>query len=337
MIIKNAKTILFASLIAAMILPFSGMDFAEAKQVDEKSLVKEKIKDKMREQTNKDQKAKNTDKRYTTSDEYGIPYKLIFEDNGKLVVGIDAVKATEFNEKYSNDNVRSDLNTDVDLEVRYFEFEREANIRGGDSLVANKEATVTIVKNNKIITTGHAYALNDIVAAGVTGTTIACNEVKITKDNNYNGAYADAAYGVDTYNSQCDNAYINDSIHFNGRNYAVTYGTSSDITLNKFIRIAGFHTTSSGYILDTDVTIKDPDGILNDQAIGSYSSTSGDSGAPIFTLTGTSSAKLLGQHVGRACEVDLNSGTNYAYWCNGNAGGLKYFSPWDQVATHLGI
>ena len=31
---KSIKTILFASLIAAMILPFSGMDFAEAKKSD---------------------------------------------------------------------------------------------------------------------------------------------------------------------------------------------------------------------------------------------------------------------------------------------------------------
>ncbi len=34
MIIKNAKTILFAGLIAAMILPFSGMGFAEAKEIE---------------------------------------------------------------------------------------------------------------------------------------------------------------------------------------------------------------------------------------------------------------------------------------------------------------
>lgn len=198
-------------------------------------------------------------------------------------------------------------------------------------------ATITVVKNNKIVTTGHAFGLNDIVNAGLVGGT-ACQEVKITKDNNYSGAYADASYGVDTYNPNCDNNYVNNSIHYNGNNYSVTYGTASDITPNKFIRIAGIMTTSSGYILDTDVTTRTPEGVLNDQVIGSYSSVKGDSGAPIFSLTGLSSAKLLGQHVGRACEVDLYSGTNYGRWCDANGnGGLKFFSPWDQVASHLGI
>lgn len=334
---KTTKTILFASLIAALILPFSAIDFADAEKQDKTTLIKEKIKEKMKQQSDKDKKEKKTNKKHT-SEEYGIPYNLIFEDNGKLVVGIDAKKAQEFNKKYSKDQVKKDLNTDVDLEVRYFEFEREANVRGGDALTyGTKSATITVVKNNKIITTGHAFSLNNIVNAGLVGGT-ACQEVKITKDNNYSGAYADASYGVDTYNSNCDNNYVNNSIHFNGNNYSVTYGTASDITLYKYIRIAGIITTSSGYILDTDVTARTPEGVLNDQVIGSYSSSVGDSGAPIFSLTGSSSAKLLGQHVGRACEVDLNSGTNYGWWCDANGnGGLKFFSPWDQVATHLGI
>jgi len=39
--VKNKKTILFASLIVAMILPFSGMDFAEAKKDDKDTHGKE--------------------------------------------------------------------------------------------------------------------------------------------------------------------------------------------------------------------------------------------------------------------------------------------------------
>lgn len=338
-ITNTTKTILFASLIAALILPFSAMDFADAEKADNKSLVKEKLKDKIAKLSDKDKKEKASKKKQT-SDEYGIPYNLMFEVDGKLVVGIDAKKAKEFNKKYSKSDVKKDLNTNIDLEVRYFEFEREVSIRGADGLTntSNELATITVVKNNKIITTGHAYTQNDIVAAGPTGGGSACNEVKITKDNNYSGAYADAAYGIDTNNSQCGNSYINDSIKHNGNNYSVTYGTASDITLYKFIRIGGINTQSSGYILDTNVTTRDDQGILNDQVIGSYSSVDGDSGAPIYSITGYQQAKLLGQHVGRACEVDLNSGSNFAYWCGANgSGGLKYFSPWDQVATHLGI
>jgi len=47
---KTTKTILFASLIAAMILPFSTMDFAEAKQVDNKN-PKDKTLERIQEKT----------------------------------------------------------------------------------------------------------------------------------------------------------------------------------------------------------------------------------------------------------------------------------------------
>ena len=78
-------------------------------------------------------------------------------------------------------------------------------------------------------------------------------------------------------------------------------------------------------------------GVLNDQVVANYHSDMGDSGAPIFSLTGSNTVNLLGQHVGKFCEVDLNSGTNYGYWCSGNTQGLTVFSPWDQVASNLGI
>ena len=55
---KNVKTILFASLIAAMILPFNTVDFVEAEKSDKKSLVKDKIKEKMKQQSDKDKKEK---------------------------------------------------------------------------------------------------------------------------------------------------------------------------------------------------------------------------------------------------------------------------------------
>ncbi len=341
----TTKVILFASLIAAMILPFSMMDVSAApnENANDKSLVKEKIKDKMNKQSDKDKKAKNTNKKFT-SDEYGIPYNLFFEHEGKLIVGIDGNKAKQFDKKYSKSNVKSDLNTDIDLEVRYFAFDRETLLKGGDGLVdpaapTTSLATITVVKNNKIVTTGHDYDQNDLIASEPNWGGTVCKEVKITKDNNWSGAYADAAYGVDMNNgNNCNNTYENNKIRYNGNSYSVTYGTASDIVLNKPIIMEGMVTTGTSWILDTDATVKFPDGVLNDQAISAYASAGGDSGAPVFELTGSSSAKLLGQHVGRACEIDLNSGTNYGWWCDANGnGGLKVFSPWDQVASHLGI
>ncbi len=154
---------------------------------------------------------------------------------------------------------------------------------------------------------------------------------------------ADAAYGIDTVVAGCDHNYVNNSLRFNGNTYSVTDGTSSDITLNKFIRMAGItNPNSSGYILDTDVTAKDSRGVLDDQVVANYASGSGDSGAPVFTVTSGTSVKILGQHVGKFCEVDLNSGhpNPYPQWCTNpqtGEGALTVFSPWPAVKSTLGI
>ena len=337
---RKTEIVLLASLITVMILPFSKVDFADAKQVTDMPSLKEALKERLIILAEKDRVEQNTGIKYPEK-EYGIPYNLVFENNGKTVVGIDANKAQEFGKTYSKDQVKADLGTNEDINVGYFVFERESDVRGGDVLaetdIGKKVATITVVKNNKIITTGHSYSLNQVVYAGLADG-ISCKEVKITKDHNYSGAYADAAYGVDTNVDGCDNSYLNDSIHHNGKKYSVTYGVANDITHNQFVRIGGALTESSGHILDTDVTIKDSHGVLNDQVVANYPSTAGDSGAPIFFITGSSSAKLLGQHVGKACSVDLHSGTNYGSWCDSNGGqGLTIFSPWDQVASHLGM
>jgi hypothetical protein len=43
--------------------------------------------------------------------------------------------------------------------------------------------------------------------------------------------------------------------------------------------------------------------------------------------------------IGKACEVDLNSGTNFGYWCTANPpeGAPTFFSPWSAVKSRLGI
>ena len=350
---KKTKTIVISLLAAVMTISLAASDNVVAQEAelpgekgsdenvtksDEKKLIKTKLKEKMTELSKKDHAQKTLGTVYSAG-EYGIPYNMIFEDNGMLVVGIDAKKAMEFQRQYSEKDVKTDLGTSAELDVRYYVFEMQADIGGGDPMVHGKNsATVTIVKSNKIVTTGHAFNKGDIVSVGLAGG-VGCQEVRIVKDDNDSNDYADASYGVDTdVNSDCGNKYLNDTIHYNGRHYDVVYGTAGDITKNKDIKIAGARTTSSGYILDSDSTVRVDGTVLNDQAIGNYASINGDSGAPIFSIISSSSVKLLGQHVGRACEVDLYSGTRYAYWCDADEnGGLKFFSPWDQVATHLGI
>ncbi len=345
MIIKNAKTILFASLIAAMILPFSGMYFAEAQQ-DEKSLLKEKIKDKMSKQVLKD-KTEQQSKTKHTSEEYGIPYNLIFEDNGKLVVGIDIEKAKEFNREYTVSEVKDDLQTNHDIDVRYYGFVRESAIRGGDTIADLTDddgaaATITVVKNNRIITTGHGFDVGLYLTVGPIGSTVGCTEVYIYSSPPIDGAFADASLGYDAYNPDCDHRYTNDSIKVDGSTYSVTYGVASDIELYGAVNMMGIGTgsVSSGHILDTSVTVKDKHGVLNDQVVANYASAERDSGAPVYEITGSSTAKLLGQHVGKVCQIDLHSGDNLQQWCSNpvaGIGALTIFTPWDQVETHLGI
>lgn len=352
---QNKKTITLSLLTAAMIFSFATIGSVTAQKAelpgekipddnvtksDEKKLIKAKLKEKITELSKKDHAQKSSGMNYT-ADEYGIPYNMAYEDgDGRLVVGIDAKKAIEFQRQYSEKDVKADLNTDVELDVRYYIFQRQADIRGGDAMAHNGNlSTITVIKNGKIVTTGHAFEKGDIVIVGLAGG-VGCQEVKIVKDDNKNNDYADASYGTDTNaNPGCNNNYLNDTIHYNGRYYDVVYGTAGDIVKNKAIKIAGAKTTSSGHILDTDSTVKFDGGlVLNDQAIGNYASTQGDSGAPIFSINSQSSVTLLGQHVGWACEIDLHSGTQYGYWCNANQSSkLKIFSPWDQVATHLGI
>ena len=62
MTLKNTKTILFASLIAAMVLPFSSMSFAQTDTVD--NTTKNYVNDKINEL--------NTKKNQTTNDNYDL-------------------------------------------------------------------------------------------------------------------------------------------------------------------------------------------------------------------------------------------------------------------------
>ena len=342
---KTIKTILFASLIAAMILPFSGMNFADAKQADDKSLVKEKIKDKMNKQADKDKNEKYSNTKYT-SDEYGIPYNLIFEENGKLVVGIDAEKTKEFGKQYSKEQIQQDLQTDMDMDVKYYVITRDAdptltNVYGGSIIkkslggINYEDGTISLVRNGKIITTGHLQSQGGQVLMPCGGTNLCSGTVSLNPA--LDGAYADAALVTTT------SSYLNlvqNTIKYGSTLYSVTAdGTASDLGVNSLVRMAGINTSgSSGNILDNNVTIRDSNGVLNDQVVANYPSIKGDSGAPVFKLTSTTTAKIVGVHVGKACEVDLNSGTTFGWWCGGSTPeGLTFFSPWSAVKSRLGI
>ncbi len=345
---------LFAGIIGMMIMSCSMMDFVEAKQIDEKSLVKEKIKDKMVEQTDKDQKMENTSKKYT-SDEYGIPYNLFYEDNdGNFIVGIDIEKALGFEKEYSIDEIKSDLGTESDsIKIQYYGFDRETalntNVYGGNlikkSLGGNnyEDSTITLVRDGKIILTGH---IEDVIVGStlyiVCGTANEICNTTVKKNPSSSRQIADSAYATTTH--QLLNLQEN-KIKYGSHTYSVIDGTISDITKYGAVKMSGITTRSSGYILDTSATVKDVGGVLDDQVIASYRSGDGDSGAPVFKMVG-GDAKILGQHVGKFCKVDLNSNYRYGQWCTNldsrgnpidNTGALTVFTPWHAVKSNLGI
>jgi len=336
---KTIKTTLFVGLILTLAIPITGFNLASAvieSDIEQKVSLKEKIKTKMNIQEDMDKTEKNSGKKFTAT-EYGIPYNLIFIKNDKLVVGIDAIKAKEFNKKYDLSDVKRDLQTNQDIEVNYYVFKREANIQGGDAATkGSASSTITLIRSdNRIILTGHLTGVGSNVILGPVGGT-GCEMATVQVRPVAARETADAAYAtVINPSPSCAHTLVPNTVKYNSNLYTITEGTMSDITVNKFVRMAGIITpTSSGNILDVDVTAKDSQGILDDQVVANYPSAQGDSGAPVISLTGTSTAKILGQHVGKFCLVDLNSGDNFGQWCGS---GLTIFSPWPGVKSNLGL
>lgn len=161
-----------------------------------------------------------------------------------------------------------------------------------------------------------------------------CAEIRIVRPPSTAPLQADAVYGEEiNVSGQCNNNLAEDTIHYLNRNYAVTYGAKSDLARLDWIRMSGITTQSLGRILHIDVTIRDNDGVLVDQVLANYRSDKGDSGAPVFKITGSSSAILLGQHVGKAKLVNFDGEQAPLY--NVTRWGMTVFSPWDQVESTL--
>lgn len=79
------------------------------------------------------------------------------------------------------------------------------------------------------------------------------------------------------------------------------------------------------------MTIYDPTwGELNDQSAANYSSSSGDSGAPVYSYaTSASNVTLYGIHVGYGCLTDSSPCPSYLK--------IKVFSPWNNVDSELNL
>lgn len=179
---RQTTTAMLAGLltVAALALSLTGYGYADL--ATEKPQIMEKASEKMQVLAQKDKDEKDRGIKYSP-EEYGIPYNMVFEDDGKTVVGIDARKAIEFEKRYTADDVKNDLDTKADVEIRYYVFEPEADVRGGDAqgtpTSTTSIQTITLVKDGKIITTDHVDGEEgDVVYAGPRGS-VNCREVRL--------------------------------------------------------------------------------------------------------------------------------------------------------------
>lgn len=87
----------------------------------EKAELKALIEDKMGDLYDKDLDEKGGRAAYG-AEEYGIPYNMVFEKDGTLVVGIDPDKALEFRKAYTEEDIKKDLGTDKDIDIVYTDW-----------------------------------------------------------------------------------------------------------------------------------------------------------------------------------------------------------------------
>lgn len=340
----RTTAVTLVGLLMAAALVISSAEIGNADLATEKPRIVGKIEEKMQGLIQKNIDEKETGVKYTP-EKYGMPYNLVFEDDGKVVVGIDANKAIEFEKRYGEDEIKMDLETKADLEVRYYVVMREANVRGGDALgtptAARVDQTITLVRNGKIIATDHnERGVGDIVYAGIPGN-VNCKEVRIDIAQPQTGnRTSDAVYGTDRVNRFCDHNYVENSIKYNGNIYSVSDGTAGDIRWLARIYAAGAITGgSTGYIVGTGAVVSDGTTKLINQALGTYRSQDGDSGAPVFVITGPGSAKIIGQHAGTLCYVEeLDGRTEPVRFCDYERDStVKFFSTWPDVKSTLGL
>jgi len=337
---KQTTTAMLGGMLVIAVLALSSTGAGYADLATEKPQIMEKASEKMQDLAQKDLDEERGVK--YSAEEYGIPYNVVFEDGGKLVAGIDAHKAIEFEKRYTEDEVKADLETKADVEVRYYVFEPEANVRGGDATGSTTSTeivrTITLVRDGKIITVDHWWPrVGDVLYAGPREN-VNCRELRIDFVQTMPVRTSDAVYGTDQFQWGCDHNYVENSIRYNGNTYSVTDGTSSDIRRLLRVHVAGAVTGgSTGHVIADGALVRHNATTMTNQALANYASTSGDSGAPVFVTTGQGSAKIIGQHVGRICVVEFTLNDPVRFCPDDEQSPVKVFSPWPEVKRTLGI
>ena len=136
--------------------------------------------------------------------------------------------------------------------------------------------------------------------------------------------------------------HIHNHLKYMSNIYTVIDGTASDIRRLLRVYAAGAVTGgSTGHIIADGATIRTDGKTLTKQVLANYDSVKGDSGAPVFVMAGQGQAKIIGQHVGKVCEVHRldGHGERGVRFCEpGHQNGIvRVFSPWPEVKNTLGI
>jgi len=337
-ITKTTQTILFAVLITAMILPFSGM-MAEAAVGTSNENTNDKVKDKTQKEKNKAAHQKLVkdinDKKFREN----IPLVLSYlDEDGKVITIVDknSKKSKQIYEKRIKDHVGHD----VEIKVNKGYFQRETCT----SLTANCDPLYGGIK----ISTDAGYSTLTIGATnnnGVKGFVTSSHGVgsgtsqdisqpegilykvgDVITNPSLDGRSSDAAFVDLSSNEDTTNKiYRTSTTH-----YTVT-GTS-DPGYNTRVQKTGYTSgETDGYVIGTALTVYDDKwGQLIDQTAANYLSLDGDSGAPVYTYsTSANNVELYGIHVGYACLIDSNP-------CPSNLK-IKVFSPWNNVVSELNL
>jgi hypothetical protein len=97
-------------------------------------------------------------------------------------------------------------------------------------------------------------------------------------------------------------------------------------------------TLRSGIVCGKNVTVTFADGgVLSNQLLANYLSTTGDSGAPVFYPLDGTSVLLVGLNVGATQPAYTNPPPNPAVYPPASNGTYAVISPWSNVESDLGL
>jgi hypothetical protein len=269
-----------------------------------------------------------------------IPLVASFVDqrDGKLLVLID-VKGEETKAEYEN-RVKSLINDpEVDLKIYEGYFVRESctardadcdPLYGGIEIYSpdtSEYSSLTIGATNDnsvagFVMSGHAAgAVDTIIKQG--GTTDTVGQV-ITNPSLSNRASDSAFVDLTSTEDNTDQVYRTSSTKF-------TVVSTSTPAYQDHVMISGISSeVSDGYVIGTSLTVYDSIGTLTDQMAADYTSTFGDSGAPVMEYRSTAGdVDLHGIHVGKMCLIDETP-------CP-NGWEVTVFSKWSNVESELDL